>query len=1005
MMKHLVLALAMALAFNSPAEEIKYSGTVVDGDGKPVTGATVDLYQYPSVNLTATSDLQLKQHATTDAKGAFEFSSPQTISILYAHKPGLANAWRQFSPTPGEMANPLVMTTPTTLAGTVVDDKQQPVADAQVFVAIALYGRNQMQPNYITGKPAQQMFSAKTSADGRFRLENFPTNAEAVLGVQKAGQAMHEEPGSGNYGNGLPYHSGQDDIKLALEPAASVSGKVVADGGQAVAGMKLFLQRSSPGYGGSMNEPVESGADGAFRFENVQSGPYRLMVMPAGNTTLADWVAESVTVTVTTGQAVNNVQLKATKGGLLEVRVHAKADQKPIGQMNINAYSEAYQGSAITDSNGVGRMRLPAGQFNISSYKEGWSTTQDSTSVQAGQTNRLEMEVAASPKIVGVVTDPDGKPAAGVRLNIMPNYGGNNEAKTDANGHYEINWQKPNFGGGFNPVFSLMAVDEKRNLALLSELADDTTKLDLRLKPGLTMVAQVQDSGNKPIAGASVSVMVWSGNSGSTYNQPSPTDAAGRAEIKGVPEGSRYGLNVTAKGYGQANPQAQEVEATNGRYEFPPVTLKTADRILAGQVLGTDGKPAAGVQVNMNGNGQPYGSATSDAKGNFKFDQVCEGLVMVNANYQGTFGNVQANGGDTNVVLRLGDNGGRIVNQNVPQITTTGVVTDADGKPAAGVSLTIIGGMGGMNREVRTDAEGKYSIRWQSRRLAARGGGGAAGPGTGTALVARDLEHGLAVAHQMDEKTTNLDLRLQPGLTVSGTVLETGGKAVPGASATLFANNGQIGMVLDQQASRTDADGLYEIKGLPAEGLRYRVQVTASHHGSASGQLQAPEAGSTSLKMPTVTLKIADRQIAGVVQDQNGKTVSGANVQILGGNNGQPSGTLIQTDSKGHFLFKEACEGPAQLYANDNSGSAGQVQCQGGDTNVVVKFGANMGGGGGAGRSVPAHTEPFVTMAWTAAAIKGWPAAHKGTLITLVAVQVLVLAMVSGGIFWFTRKK
>ena len=1002
-MKHLVFALTATLALNDPAQSVKYSGRVVDGEGRPVADATVDSYQYSATPINAVSDPELKQHAATDSKGVFEFSSPQVSTVLIARKAGLAFAWKQFIPPPGELPDPLVLAAPTVLAGVVVDEKEQPVAGAEVFVAIAISGRAQMQPNYISGKPARDLFSAKTSADGRFRLENFPTNAEAVLMVQQAGKAMREQPGGNNFANGLPYHAGQEDIKFVLEPAASVAGRVVAqETGQGVAGMKLFLQRSSPGYGGSANESVESGADGAFRFADVAAGPYRVMVMPGGNKP-ADWVAESVPVTVATGQAVNNVQVKATKGGVLEVRVRAKTDQKPVAGMNVNAYSEAFQGAGQTDNDGLARVRLPAGQYNVSSYKEGWSTTQDTASVQASQTNRFEMEATPSPKISGVVTDPDGKPAAGVRMLITPNYGGNGEARTDANGHYELSLQKPNFGGNFNPTFSVMAVDQKRNLAIMHELADDTTNLDLSLKPGLTLVAKVQDPGGKPIAGASVSVMVWSGNSGSSVNQPAQTDAGGRAEISAMPQATRYSLSVTAKGYGSANPQAQDIEAASGRFEFPTVELKVADRKLAGQVLGTDGKPAAGVQVNINGNGQPNGFVSTDAKGNFKFDQVCEGFIMVQANYQGTFGNVQANGGDTNVVLRLGENQGFAGNRALPQITTTGVVTDPAGAPAAGVRLTVIGGLGGMNRETRTDAEGKYSITWQGRRAGARGGrAGAAG--AANALVARDPAHDLAVAHEMDDKTTNLDLRLEPGLTLSGIVQETGGKTLSGATVLLIANAGQFGMVLDQQPVRTDADGAFEIKALPPERLQYSVQVTAAHHGSANTAMQTPAAGNTSLNLPPVVLKIADRQLAGVVQDQNGKAVSGANVQILGGN-GQPSGVLIQTDSKGHFLFKEACEGPAQVFANDNNGGNGNVQCRGGDTNVVIKFGANQMGMGGGGRQAPPRTVPLLPQPWTMAALKGWPAAHKGAMITLASLQVLALALVSGGIFWFTRKK
>ena len=88
-------------------------------------------------------------------------------------------------------------------------------------------------------------------------------------------------------------------------------------------------------------------------------------------------------------------------------------------------------------------------------------------------------------------------------------------------------------------------------------------------------------------------------------------------------------------------------------YDFPPLVLKIANRKLAGRVLGTDGKPVAGVQVCMRGEGQPNGNAITDADGRFAFDAVCEGAVTVNANSKGASGQAEVMGGDMNVVIRF----------------------------------------------------------------------------------------------------------------------------------------------------------------------------------------------------------------------------------------------------------------------------------------------------------------------------------------------------------------
>src|ERR1019366_9990675 len=107
-----------------------------------------------------------------------------------------------------------------------------------------------------------------------------------------------------------------------------------------------------------------------------------------------------------------------------------------------------------------------------------------------------------------------------------------------------------------------------------------------------------------------------------------------------------------------------DVDSKTNHYEFPAFVLKRADRKLAGQILGRDGKPVAGARVNMSGQGQlMFREAKPDGQGHFHFDGVCAGEVRVNARYytspdfrNSEEGDVKAQGGDTNVVIRLGIN-------------------------------------------------------------------------------------------------------------------------------------------------------------------------------------------------------------------------------------------------------------------------------------------------------------------------------------------------------------
>src|SRR5208283_4735312 len=166
-------------------------------------------------------------------------------------------------------------------------------------------------------------------------------------------------------------------------------------------------------------------------------------------------------------------------------------------------------------------------------------------------------------------------------------------------------------------------------------------------------------------------------------NTPTP----GQFEIPALPPGRKYGLIVSAPGYGQRQLFNFDVSADAGRQELDPVELKPANLKLAGQVLDADDKPVAGCYVNLNGEGQPTTNVRTDREGRFRFEHVCEGPAQLSANSQRTFGNVSAEGGDTNVVLRLGQTYSNSSGAAAHKLK--GTVTDTDGKPAAGAQVAV----------------------------------------------------------------------------------------------------------------------------------------------------------------------------------------------------------------------------------------------------------------------------------------------------------------------------
>jgi len=933
--RSLVLVTAFALGANAQTnapQTFRLTGKVADASGKPVAGAAVESYQYAGGGSFGPGDMEPKQRVTTGTNGDFEFLLSRAATVLLARKPGLAPAWKQYwNPTKDLPEEHLVLTAPTTLAGVVVDEADKPVADAHVFVSLAfteisLAGGGRTFSS-LGGKLARECFTARTGADGRFRIEGFPTNATADLAVQVPGKALRQPPREYVGPDSMQCRAGDQDIKLVVEPAGSIEGKVVAqESGQPLASARLWLQPDRPGFGAGEREPVHSGADGAFRMGDLAAGSYRIRAV-LGTNALADWVAETVPVSVEAGQTTRDVQVSATRGGLLEIAVLGKSDRKPLAQVGVNASKVNFQTGASSGSNGIALLRLPPGDYQVSANKQNWRAENASATVEAGKTNRVEIELAPPSKIIGVVRDPNGAPASGLKVILVgAGYGRPDapEIKTDANGRFEMEWDPQRYGRS-DMTFCLLIRDAERNLAVAEEINEDTGPLDLQLVPGLTLAGRAESADGQPITNVNAALVFWTGNSGMHLSGlNAKTNVPGRFEIPALPPGRRYGVQVSAPGYGQKYVSAAEAEAEAGRVELDPVELKVANLKLAGQVLDADDKPVVGAYVNLYGEGQPNANTRTDREGRFSFDRVCEGQVQLSASARNSHGSISAEGGDTNVVLRLGESA--TYASSSPPKKLKGTVTAPDGKPAVGVKVAVF--PTGTMYWVKTDTNGAFNLTWSIQSWQSGG----------PCLVARDPKHNLAVVEDINEDATTANLQLKPGLIVTSQVEDPSGKPLTNASISLNLMVGNMGASLDDEPIRTDAQGRFEVATLPPEG-RYVVWANAKGYGSVNKEAESGEGETNRIELPPFVLKVADRKLAGQVVSAEDKPVSGVNVYMYG--DGQPNGS-VSTDKKGRFTFNQVCEGQVRLSANTQN-SYGTAQADAGDTNVIITLRSESG--------------------------------------------------------------
>ncbi|MEO8427447.1 MAG: carboxypeptidase regulatory-like domain-containing protein, partial [Verrucomicrobiota bacterium] len=930
-LQNITVAFGVFLAVGANAQSktsgsLPVKGKTVDAQGHPVAGVVIQQYESRQ-SLVNRFELEVRQQATSDADGSFELqisrasSLPQAPAFLIARKPGLAAAWAQFM-APAATEPRLVLTPSSFLAGKVVNEMDKPVAGAEVFVAMAYSETAGEGPNrsfnYLSDKPARDLFMAKTGEDGRFRIEGFPTNASAALLAVAPGKVLRST-GQQNYSpDSMPCRAGQDDIRLVMEPAGSVEGKIVSgEPGEKVPAAQISVMPNGPGVFALGSRPGDrSEPDGTFRLNTLPAGSYGIQAM-FGTNTVPDWVAETVPITVESGQLTRGVQITAIRGGLLEVAVRAAKDGKPIEGVGVNADREGYHSGISSSSNGVAMLRLPPGDYQLGAFKQGWQQANASGSVEAGKTNRVEIELSPPRKLAGIVRLPDGQPATNLAVRVVGDYSMQQaNVKTGPDGKFEMDWNSQRFPGN-NMTPCLLIRDPERNLALAQDLDEDTEKLDLRLAPAVSFAARVESDG-KLVTNATVALVFWTGNSGSHLNDlASRTNTSGQIELVALPPGRRYGLQISAAGYGAKYVDLAQNAEEAKRVELDPVELRRADRKLAGKLVDTDDKPVSGATVQINGDGQPNANVRTDRGGRFSFD-VCEGTVQLFASSQRNMANMSAEAGDTNVIVKLGEQSINYGGGAKPQ-KLKGTITDANGKPVDGADVRVFP-MEGPNRS-KTDTNGAFTVSYVIQPWQRQNGN--------PWLLVRDRARNLAAAQELSEEHTNVTVQLEPALTVKGHVVGPDAKPLANAQVNLMLQAGRMGGQVDEQPVTTDTQGGFTFTALP---VAQDYSIYASFPGYSQKHQKIDAAWDTNVvETPPIVLRIANQMISGKVVDAKDKPISGIYVQVASDDQPQAS---MQTDSKGRFKFK-VCEGQVHMYASGQAGFA-QVTAEAGDTNVVI---------------------------------------------------------------------
>jgi protocatechuate 3,4-dioxygenase beta subunit len=570
-----------------------------------------------------------------DSKPPAQRSVGESVPVERPAKPGEAEG-PATSPNPPKPPQPVPEGV---IAGRVVDERGDPIAEAEIAVLMSRHVQARDEAGALRPLTREDLFeaSAKTDAAGEFEVSGLLDRK--TVPMAKAGDEIESvtcilvAQKVGYRTTWLDVRPGQYELRVVLEETvALVSGKVVdARSGEPVEGARIECRTST----------ATSGADGAFSIKvPVEVDPperikVSVLCYPKEPTYARQ---ERRDVELVQGQQVEGLLFELERGtASIEGVVLKSGSREPAPGMRVRLYelnperpyyfpdethpelsADAADGTFVFDG-----LRL--GTFQIEAVKPEWNCV----------LGRAQVTVSDSPApgpitiylsgndantVTGTVTGPDGKPVEGAvvwllqsdRLVYMP-------TATDAEGRYGLQSYVALSQGQLSVL--VFHPDYELKIAPLAAGEARPVQLDVVLGWAAHLGGVVRDEEGRPMAGATVVVEgpalgppLWAYY---TYlpnpRAPFTTKDDGEYAFTYLPPGT-YEVTATLTGYVIAKQKVQMVSGADQRCDF------AMDRgaEISGTVYDEQGEALRVRSVVAVGrDGTEYDSAVSGADGRF----------------------------------------------------------------------------------------------------------------------------------------------------------------------------------------------------------------------------------------------------------------------------------------------------------------------------------------------------------------------------------------------------
>lgn len=689
-------------------------GRVVDEEGKPVAGVALTLEPFkedeppplpPSDEEEGSGGDEAGSsfvvlESSSDARGAFVIPRVSTGTFtLRAAKEGFAAFVKEgveiaAGSEPTDLGT-ITLERGVAIEGRVTDSKGHPLRGARVSLSAFI---DLLSAGTFEAVPQEPV---RTGTDGSFRVGNLKRGERYDLSARLPGYAPATAPG---------VEAPAGDLRLVLQTAHTLSGRVVGPEKEPVPGAEIQAQEESGGtaeghgFSALFIRPLAvTDGEGRFRVEDLAAGSLNLVV------SARKYRPRRLEGFRMPDEDVDSLEIVLDRGARLEGQV-LDSERRPVVRARLEARLRDRGGFSDPDSQPLTvsgedgsyvLQGLETAGYRIVVESPAHGRTDALVEILPG-TNRLDIVFEPGVEVTGRAVDESGAPVAGATV-LLQGIGIGNGRGFDTVSADDGTFRFPAVSDGlFEPVGRARGFVDARARTIQID-GSPVSGLELRFSRGATLTGRLIGLSPAELRGAWVQAYTTDPGEALSSSGEDTADTQGRYSIAGLTPGdwevvANTGSGRTARGTlhlapGTSNPILD--------IEFP------GGATLTGRVL-LDGAPWSGVQVFANQLEEDFDSGMTNTAhdGSFALRNLHPGrysLVVASAGGLGHSQPVEVAGQrEVTIEIVTGRLSGR-------------VVSAADGEPVAGALVSLEGadsdlGSTFLGPSVRTGEDGTFEI-------------------------------------------------------------------------------------------------------------------------------------------------------------------------------------------------------------------------------------------------------------------------------------------------------